>query len=369
VDSQAATVTVNQPPSIAAQPQGQVICSGSTATLSVVATGTAPLHYQWYEGSSGDTSNPVGSDSSSFTTAALSSSASYWVRVTNSCGSVDSETVLVTVSQPFPFLDDFSTDKGWTGYEPGGWERGFAIVGGGENGYPAPSEDHSATDDNFILGFGIGADYSNNLTEEVSIVSPPIDCTGQDQVFLKFWRYLNVGASIYDKAGIYVSNDGLNWEQIWENPDFRSLTDNRWIQAIYDISPVAADQERVYVKFSMGPTNEKARYSGWNIDDFEITSEPGGYAISGFIRDKYGNAIEGVEVCFKDRGGNDMMDCVESDAEGFYIQYGFESYSKYKKNTITVVPYDPDFKFSPKKKSIKIKGSDVTINFKAKPLR
>ena len=29
----------------------------------------------------------------------------------------------------------------------------------------------------------------------------------------------------------------------------------------------------VYIKFTMGPTNSSRRFSGWNIDDLEVTSE------------------------------------------------------------------------------------------------
>jgi hypothetical protein len=84
------------PPSITAQPQSQNIQSGRTAALSVSATGTAPLFYQWYQGSPGDTSTPVGDDASTFTTPPLLSTASYWVRVTNGCGTSDSATARVT---------------------------------------------------------------------------------------------------------------------------------------------------------------------------------------------------------------------------------------------------------------------------------
>lgn len=38
------------PPSITSQPQSQTITAGQTATLTVTATGTAPLSYQWYQG-------------------------------------------------------------------------------------------------------------------------------------------------------------------------------------------------------------------------------------------------------------------------------------------------------------------------------
>jgi len=173
--------------------------------------------------------------------------------------------------QTFPFIDDFSTDKGWFGYESGGWERSPALSDGGENGYPDPGIDYSASADNYLLGFAIGADYPNDLAEK-SIISPPIDCTGQDKVFLKFRRYLNVEGNDFAHARIYVSKNGMDWVQVWENPPI-DLMDNEWVPAVFDISSVAANQATVYIKFTMGPTNSSRRFSGWNIDDFAVTSE------------------------------------------------------------------------------------------------
>ena len=72
--------------SITAQPQNQTIQSGQTATLAVSATGSAPIHYQWYQGGSGDRTQPVGSDANTFTTPPLTSTTSYWVLVDNWCG-------------------------------------------------------------------------------------------------------------------------------------------------------------------------------------------------------------------------------------------------------------------------------------------
>lgn len=83
---------------IATDPEDQTVASGQSATLGVVGTGTAPVHYAWYEGPSGDTSAPVGLDSDTFTTPALSSTTEYWVRVTNACGSDDSSGATVTVT-------------------------------------------------------------------------------------------------------------------------------------------------------------------------------------------------------------------------------------------------------------------------------
>ena len=71
--------------------------AGQAATMSLTAGGTPPLSYQWYEGLSGDTSTPVGSDASIFVTPPLSTATRYWVHVSNACGHMDSATVTVTV--------------------------------------------------------------------------------------------------------------------------------------------------------------------------------------------------------------------------------------------------------------------------------
>jgi len=90
--------TACTPPAITAQPQSQTIAAGTAVTLSVTATGTGPLSYQWYGGSSGFTGAPQpGATGSTFTVSPTVTS-QYWVRVTNSCGSADSTTTLITVT-------------------------------------------------------------------------------------------------------------------------------------------------------------------------------------------------------------------------------------------------------------------------------
>ncbi len=82
---------------ITSHPQNVWIQSGQTATLSVSATGTVPLSYQWYLGTSGDTSAPIeGAIQVSYTTPVLTAGTSYWVRVTNPEGSTDSTTTRVS---------------------------------------------------------------------------------------------------------------------------------------------------------------------------------------------------------------------------------------------------------------------------------
>lgn len=93
---QTLTVAATGPPSIVSQP-ASVAISGGTATLTVAASGSSPT-FQWYQGISGVTTNPIsGATSASFTTPALDSSATYWVRVTNADGHVDSQTATVSI--------------------------------------------------------------------------------------------------------------------------------------------------------------------------------------------------------------------------------------------------------------------------------
>lgn len=89
-------------PAITAQPTSTTINAGASATLSVTASGTEPLSYQWYVGTSGSTSNPISGATSSSITVTPGATTSYWVRVSNACGAVNSNTATVTVNAPPP---------------------------------------------------------------------------------------------------------------------------------------------------------------------------------------------------------------------------------------------------------------------------
>jgi len=87
------------PPAITAQPTSRTITAGQSTTLTVTATGTS-LSYQWYQGTAPNTGSPAGTGPS--LTVAPSATTSYWVRVSNACGTVNSTTATVTVTAPPP---------------------------------------------------------------------------------------------------------------------------------------------------------------------------------------------------------------------------------------------------------------------------
>ncbi|MBI1748689.1 MAG: HYR domain-containing protein [Acidobacteria bacterium] len=85
--SAAATLTVNTPPSITAQPVSvSQVCIGSSVSFSVTATGTAPISYQWEKNGV----NIAGATGSSFTIPSVAAGdvGTYSVIVSNVCGSV-----------------------------------------------------------------------------------------------------------------------------------------------------------------------------------------------------------------------------------------------------------------------------------------
>jgi ELWxxDGT repeat protein len=93
------TMTVSVLPApgvtITSQPQSVAVPAGTGVTLSVGATGTS-LSYQWYIGTSGDTTTPISGATGASVNVTPSVTTTYWVRV-NSCGPVDSTSATVTV--------------------------------------------------------------------------------------------------------------------------------------------------------------------------------------------------------------------------------------------------------------------------------
>jgi hypothetical protein len=87
--------------SITTHPGSVTIAAGSSTTLSVVVAGTAPITYQWYTGTSGNTSNPIpNANGPSITVTPTQTITTYWVHVSNSCNTVgvNSTTGVVTLS-------------------------------------------------------------------------------------------------------------------------------------------------------------------------------------------------------------------------------------------------------------------------------
>ncbi|MCK4342642.1 MAG: hypothetical protein KAY37_13070 [Phycisphaerae bacterium] len=160
----------------------------------------------------------------------------------------------------------FESDPGWV--IQGQWAWGQPAGNGGQQGGPDPTSGYTGEN---VYGYNLNGDYANNLTE-THLTSAVFDCTGFSDVQLKYRRWLGVEHPYSDHAYVRVSDDGLNWVTIWGNSD--EIAETAWTLQEFDISSIADDQERVYLRWTMGVTDSDGRYCGWNIDDVEIWALP-----------------------------------------------------------------------------------------------
>lgn len=101
------------PPTLTAQPQDRTINQAATATFSVTATGTPPLHYQWrFNGT-----NLAGATASVFTRSNVQppDTGAYSVVVSNAAGVASSSNALLRLLVPAPILQAVPGALRWTG--------------------------------------------------------------------------------------------------------------------------------------------------------------------------------------------------------------------------------------------------------------
>ena len=96
ITSSVATLTVTTSPTISTNPASQTVTVGGNATFNVVASGSAPLSYQWRF--AGTNIGGATLDSYTRSNAQLVDAGNYTVVVTNSFGSVTSAVVVLTVN-------------------------------------------------------------------------------------------------------------------------------------------------------------------------------------------------------------------------------------------------------------------------------
>ncbi len=127
-NSNTAVVTVTIPASIVTPPTSKTFVTGSRVGLTVAAAGSPAPVYQWYLGLTGDTTNPVPSaTAATLNTAPLTGAATYWVRVSNSTGSVDSTAATVSpVAKP----NYSAASRDITAPNTGAWNPAGVTLGG-----------------------------------------------------------------------------------------------------------------------------------------------------------------------------------------------------------------------------------------------
>ncbi|MCB9853786.1 MAG: proprotein convertase P-domain-containing protein [Phycisphaerales bacterium] len=183
--------------------------------------------------------------------------------VSDDTGQSDPATVAIDVGGPEPIhVFDMNVDPSWTA--TGAWAYGQPTGGGSHN--LDPTSGYTGT---HVVGFNLSGDYSDNMASTQYLTTKAIDCTGITDVQLRFRRWLGIESASYDHANIQVSNNGTTWTTIWEHTG-AAVSETSWSLQTYDIAAIADNQETMYIRWGMGPTDGSVTYPGWNIDDVEI---------------------------------------------------------------------------------------------------
>lgn len=162
------------PPLILAQPKSQTVDTGSSATFSVLAEGTAPLTYQWlFNGFEvPEATNPT----LTITEVTSANIGRYSVRVANAFGNLTSaEGQLNVITPPPPGSFDLSRDFSAAHNPAGAWSFGWSGTIGGE--FTLLTVPHVSHAGNIIIpswqltSFQTPAVYQNSSTSVVSIAN------------------------------------------------------------------------------------------------------------------------------------------------------------------------------------------------------
>jgi len=178
----------------------------------------------------------------------------------------DSRSLAVTVVPDAIYHTNMDTDPNWQLDE--GWAWGAPSGEGSWNGDPNTA--HTGVN---VIGYALEGDYADDIETTRYATVGPIDCQGYRNIRLSFWRWLGIEAP-YDYADVQVSADGVHWADLWTT-GFSHLSDQSWHLMEYAVpAALADDQPRVYFRWGLGPTDESVTYSGWNLDDVQVTGNP-----------------------------------------------------------------------------------------------
>jgi sulfatase modifying factor 1 len=251
-------------PFVQQAPASQGVLPGETAFLNVVATGEAPLEYQWYRGASGDTSSPVvGATEMEFTTPAIDEQVSYWVRVSNALSVVDSGAAIITprrnppltietvlVGNPGNYADN---------YGPGAVEYEYYI-----GKYPVTNEEYVAflnavaSDDPFglydermgtevhggIERSGTAGSYNYSVRIAADGFNEGQSMARMPANYVSFWsaaRFANWLTSGDTETGVYAlngvanppGNSGARDQTLFLNGGVAVASEDEWYKAAY----------------------------------------------------------------------------------------------------------------------------------------
>ena len=108
--------------------------------------------------------------------------------------------------------------------------------------------------------------YDSGFQEIGGLTSIPIDLTGIDTAKLEFYHWREGEGGGYDVSYIYISTDGINWDQIYSSFAYISP----WQKVSIDISAYSGNPS-VQVQFYFDTIDDIFNdYRGWLVDDVSI---------------------------------------------------------------------------------------------------
>ena len=152
----------------------------------------------------------------------------------------------------------------------GEWEWGVPLGQGGISfGLPDPYGGHTGSN---VIGINNSGDYSiKKIGGPYYLRTQAINCSGICDAELRFHRWLNIDWQPWVSSYIHVSNDAINWIELWTNGSTGEIVENVWSEFTYDISDIADGESAVFIRWSYSiDTPDAWAYSGWNIDDVSI---------------------------------------------------------------------------------------------------
>lgn len=123
-----------------------------------------------------------------------------------------------------------------------------------------------------IYGYNLAGTYEPLINPAKYLTTTAFDLSQAVNTELRFQRWLGVEDATFDHASIQLSTDGGSWSDIWVHSG-GNVNDLAWSLYTYDISALADGHPTVYIRWGMGPTDDSAQYSGWQLDDIAIYGE------------------------------------------------------------------------------------------------
>jgi hypothetical protein len=236
-------------PSITAQPSNLTVTAGQTGTFSVTATGTPAPSYQWQRSNDGGTNwSPIGTNSSSYTTAAAGvtdNGAQFRAIVSNTAGSVTSASATLTVTSAGGGGGGGGTTPGPVSIDSGGGAVGAFVAdtdfSGGTTSSTTATIDLSAVANPAPI-----AVYQSERWGAFTYAIPGLTAGASYTVRLHF-------AEIYwTKAGQRLFNVAINGTKVLSNFDIVATTGASEKANVQQFTVQADGSGTIAVDFSQG---------------------------------------------------------------------------------------------------------------------